>query len=443
MPKKSVYLVSLGCAKNTVDSESMMRLLINHGYSRTDRLDDASIILVNTCGFIQTARQESLDVLNTIATNKRDNQVLIAAGCMMERHASTTMDRIPNINGVLCTRRWVDIVELLNKIDSSNGIGTIRFDNNISTIPSYRDITPQIAIQGSSAYLKIADGCHRNCAFCSIPLIKGSTTSRPKEQILEDVKFLSGKNIKEIIILAQDTTSYGLDLGKKDGLIGLLKSITCAAPDIPWIRLMYAYPGRQTEKLLDSVNQMQQVLPYLDLPLQHAHPRILQSMKRPANIDRLINWLNRIRSTTPGLVLRSTFIVGYPGETENEFQFLLDFVRAMQFDHVGVFTYSFEAGTPSEALGDPIVEEIKLERRDRLMEIQQDISLQIHQSLVGSTLDVLIEGLDKKIAIGRSYRDAPEVDGMVIAEGRANIGDLLPVQIRKALPYDLIGKISR
>jgi ribosomal protein S12 methylthiotransferase len=442
MQKKSIYLISLGCAKNTVDSESMIRILRNAGYIQVDKLEKASHIIINTCGFIQSARQESIEVLRDVVTQKSEQQILIAAGCMMERNATWTIENVPGINGIIGTRRWMEIVQLLKKIHRNNQSGTISLDNNLPKYPSCVEPVPRIAIQGSSAYLKIADGCHRKCAFCSIPLIKGTIISRQEEEILKDVEYLTTKKIKEIIIIAQDSTSYGIDLGITDGLTGLLEKIAIIAPDIPWIRVMYTFPGIQAEKFVDSLHQNHRVLPYLDLPLQHAHPIVLRRMKRPANVENLANWLKKIRSRIPTLVLRSTFIVGYPGETDKEFQFLLDFVHEMRFDHIGVFPFSFETGTPSSPYGDPVPEELKLERRDQLMEAQQEISLQIHQSLVGCTLDVLIEGSDKNTVMGRSYRDAPEVDGLVIAEGKASVGDLIPVQIQKAMPYDLFGEIS-
>jgi len=306
------------------------------------------------------------------------------------------------------------------------------------------------APQGASAYLKIADGCRRPCAFCAIPAIKGTAVSRPMETILDEARRLRDSGVQEIILIAQDLTDYGHDLGLKDGLAQLLESLAQAVPDLPWVRLMYAYPGAVTPRLIDVMAGSQQILPYLDIPLQHGHRDTLLRMRRPANVEWVYRTLETMRARIPRLAIRTTFIVGYPGETEAEFQTLLDFVNDLQFDRVGVFTYSFEAGTPSADLPGHLPEAVKEERRARLMELQQSISLAKNQALVGQTLDVLIEGraqaetedgstLDDVISIGRSFRDAPEIDGYVLVEGSAPIGQIVPVRITGAMVYDLAG----
>ena len=264
--------------------------------------------------------------------------------------------------------------------------------------------------------LKIADGCRRPCAFCAIPLIKGTAVSRPPEKILEEARRLHELGVRELILIAQDTTDYGHDLGMKDGLASLLESMTSAIPELDWLRIMYAFPGYVTDRLIDVMASHPQILPYLDIPLQHAHPDTLTRMRRPANMDWVHATIGKMRQAMPKLAIRTVFIVGYPGETEKEFQTLLDFVQEMRFDHVGAFQFSFEPGTASEALGDPVPAEVKEERFQRLMELQQSISLQINQNLVGQTLDVLVEGFNNGIAVGRSYRDAPEIDGLVLIE---------------------------
>ena len=292
---------------------------------------------------------------------------------------------------------------------------------------------------GSSAYLKIADGCRRPCAFCSIPLIKGTAVSRPLEDIVEEAEILYENGIRELILIAQDSTDYGHDLGMKDGLAILLEEIVKAVPDMDWIRIMYAYPGYVTDRLIDVMAENPQILPYLDIPLQHASPEMLKRMKRPANMDWVHKTLAKMRERIENLTIRTTFIVGYPGETEEEFQALLDFIEEIRFDRVGAFQFSFEPGTTSEPLGDPVSAAIKEERWERLMEIQQNISLQVNQSYVGKTLDILIEGYDEEqgISIGRSYRDAPEIDGMVFIEGDAEVGEIVPARITGAMAYDL------
>jgi ribosomal protein S12 methylthiotransferase len=296
-------------------------------------------------------------------------------------------------------------------------------------------------VAGASAYIKVADGCRRPCAFCAIPLIKGTAVSRPVESIINEARTLRDAGVRELVLIAQDTTDYGHDLGMKDGLAILLEQLTDSVPDMDWIRVMYAYPGYVTDRLIDVMASRKQVLPYLDMPLQHAHPKTLYRMKRPSNIDWVHKTLAKMRAAMPELAIRTTFIVGYPGETDEEFQALYDFVNEIRFDRVGAFQFSFESGTTSAPLGDPVPASVKEERFARLMELQQSISLQVNQSYVGRTLDVLVEGFDNGISIGRSYRDAPEIDGMVLVEGKANIGDIVPVRITGAMAYDLTGAL--
>jgi len=297
-------------------------------------------------------------------------------------------------------------------------------------------------VSGASAYLKIADGCRRPCAFCAIPLIKGPAVSRPIEAILGDARQLQEAGVREVILIAQDTTDYGHDLGVKDGLAKLLEDLVKAIPDVDWIRVMYAYPGYVTDHLIEVMAENKQVLPYLDMPLQHADQNILRDMRRPANVDWVQRTIEKMRGAMPELALRTTFIVGYPGETEKVFGRLLDFIREIRFDRVGVFSYSPESGTAGEPLGDPILLAVKEERRDRLMGLQQRISLERNQAFLGETLPVLLEGCGDGISLGRSYRDAPEIDGMVIVEEEIPAGEMVQVRITGALEYDLSGVIA-
>ncbi|MEN6409788.1 MAG: MiaB/RimO family radical SAM methylthiotransferase, partial [Anaerolineaceae bacterium] len=285
-------------------------------------------------------------------------------------------------------------------------------------------------------------GCRHFCAFCAIPLIKGTTVSRPPEVILEEAHALQEMGVQELILIAQDTTDYGHDLGVKDGLASLLEQILIAAPEIPWIRVLYGYPGLVTDHLIDVMANEPRVMPYLDIPLQHAHPDMLRRMKRPADMDWVRSTLAKMRTAIPHLALRTTMIVGYPGETEAEFQTLLDFVEETRFDHLGAFTFSFEPGTASEPLGDPIPLEVKQERLERLMTLQERISLSRNQEWIGKNLSVLVEGTQDGISVGRSFRDAPEIDGLVIVEGEAPIGEIVPVQITGALAHDLTGVLK-
>ncbi len=432
------YLLSLGCAKNTVDSDSMAQLLMAEGYRPLSSPSRAEVLIVNTCGFIAPAREESIRHLRTLARKKQQGQWLIAAGCLTQRYGKQILEQVPGIDGILGTRRWMDIVQVVRQLrNTPHPQPLYHLPDEARTIgPDVPGISRSSRF-GGSAYLKIADGCRRPCAFCAIPLIKGPAVSRPMESILEEARQLQAQGVRELILIAQDTTDYGHDLGMKEGLATLLEHLVRAVPEIDWIRLLYAYPGHVTDRLIEVMANHRQILPYLDMPLQHAHPDTLRRMRRPANIEWVYRTIEKMRRIMPNLALRTTFIVGYPGETESEFNALLDFVRAMRFDRVGAFTFSFEPGTASEALGDPIPPEVKRERYERLMEVQQPISLEINQSFIGKRLDVLIEGHEKGISIGRSYRDAPEIDGLVIIEGEFPVGSIVPVQVSGAMTYDL------
>jgi ribosomal protein S12 methylthiotransferase len=302
--------------------------------------------------------------------------------------------------------------------------------------------TNRVAVQGASAYLKIADGCRRPCAFCSIPLIKGTLVSRSPDLVVRDALQLQSWGVKEINLIAQDTTDYGHDLGMKDGLATLLETMLPQIPQIPWVRLLYAYPGYVTDHLIEVMASQPQIVHYLDIPLQHADPELLKSMKRPSDIDWVLKTVEKMRTAMPDLSLRTTFIVGYPGETEAKFQTLLNFLDVIQFDHVGAFTFSFEPGTASEPLGDPVPEEVKLERLERLMKHQEKISLSRNQKWIGKTLDVLIEGQGDGISVGRSFRDAPEIDGLVIIEDELDEGEFFPIQITGSMTHDLTGHLA-
>jgi ribosomal protein S12 methylthiotransferase len=439
MEKSKFYLVSLGCAKNTVDSESIASLLIDAGYRATTKINQADVLIVNTCGFIGPAREESIQVLRDLAGQKREGQLLIAAGCLTQRYREVVAQQVPGIDGILGTRRWMDILKVIQAINGKPRTQTVYHLPDSATVGTDEQGVMRVAVQGASAYLKIADGCRRPCAFCAIPLIKGTAVSRPMDLILKEAQAMQAHGIKELILISQDTTDYGHDLGISNGLAVLLDEIVKAAPAIPWIRIMYAFPGYVTDRLIDVMANHPQVVPYLDMPLQHAHPAVLHRMRRPANMTWVDNTLAKMRAAIPHLALRTTFIVGYPGETEEEFQTLLDFISATRFDHAGAFTFSFEPGTTSEPLGDPVPAEVKQERLERLMTLQEQISMQNNQAFVGKTLDVLIEGHNQGISIGRSYRDAPEIDGMVIVEGKAPVGQLVPVTINGAMAHDLTG----
>jgi ribosomal protein S12 methylthiotransferase len=436
------HIVSLGCAKNTVDSDSMAALLQREGHSLTDSPDEADFLIVNTCGFIGPAKDESIHVLNELAARKQSGQRLIAAGCLTQRYGVEVTKRVSGIDGILGTRRWMDIVQVVQHLREQDHPEPLYHLPDVPQIGMDEKGVLRASVQGASAYLKIADGCRRPCAFCAIPLIKGSLVSRPLDVILDEAQQLEETGIRELILIAQDTTDYGHDLGMKNGLAVLLESLVNHVPAIDWIRVLYTFPGYVTDELIEVMAEHPQILHYLDIPLQHGHPGVLKRMRRPANIEWVYKTVEKIRKIMPDMAIRTTFIVGYPGETEQEFQTLLNFMADLRFDRVGAFTFSFEPGTSSENLGDPIPAEVKQERRDRLMLLQQQISLEKNQAFVGKTLPVLVEGAGDGISLGRTYRDAPEIDGMVMIESEIPSGQILPVRITGAMVYDLVGVLK-
>jgi ribosomal protein S12 methylthiotransferase len=442
MKAKTFHIVSLGCAKNTVDSDSMSQLLIGSGYRLVQKPTSASIVIVNTCGFIGPAKQESLEELSELAARKRQGQLLIAAGCLTQRYGAEVARQVPGIDGILGTRRWMDIVEVVSKLRNGRHPRPLYHLPEVPTVGQDEGGVHRVSIQGASAYIKIADGCRQPCAFCAIPLIKGTAVSRPLPVILDEARQLQDLGVRELILIAQDSTDYGHDLGMQDGLATLLEKLVQAAPAVDWLRIMYAYPGYVTDRLMEVMASHRQILPYLDIPLQHAHPQVLRRMRRPANMDWVHRTIGKMRQLMPELALRTTFIVGYPGETEAEFQTLLDFIQEIRFDKVGAFQFSYEPGTASEPLGDPIPADVKQARYEQVMLLQQGISLQRNQALVGRKLDILVEGQGDELSLGRSYREAPEVDGMVIIDGKAPLGALLPVKITGAFAYDLTGVVE-
>ncbi|MDD5191124.1 MAG: 30S ribosomal protein S12 methylthiotransferase RimO [Dehalococcoidales bacterium] len=440
---KTFHIVSLGCAKNTVDSDSMAQLLTAAGYKQTGNPERAQVLIVNTCGFIGTAKDESYNVLKELAGTKKTGQILIAAGCLTQRYGAEVNGQVSGIDGIMGTRRWMDIVQLVENLRTKTHPESRYHLPETDAVGKDEKGALRVAVQGASAYIKIADGCGRPCAFCAIPLIKGTTISRRMELILSEAVYLQERGIREIILIAQHTTDYGYDLGMKNGLALLLSKLTEAAPNVDWIRIMYAYPGYVTDELIEVMAKHKQILHYLDIPLQHAHPAVLKRMLRPTNIEWVYKTLEKMRQAMPDLALRTTFIVGYPGETEKEFQTLIDFIGEIRFDKVGAFKFSLEPGTACEPLGDTVPDEVKEERLQRLMTRQQQISLERNREFIGRKLDVLIEGAGQGVSIGRSYRDAPEIDGLVIVKGETATGQIIPVNIKEAMPYDLSGTATR
>jgi ribosomal protein S12 methylthiotransferase len=436
------YLESLGCPKNLVDAQGMARMLKHLGYQPVADPRQAQVLIVNTCGFIEDARKESIDELLLLARDKRQDQVLIASGCLSQFWGQALTDTVPGLDALLGTRRWSEIGALLGDLQK----GRVEHPQSYLSLPGEPLLTaagdgPRAARQGASSYLKIADGCSAPCSFCAIPLIKGPTVSRPAKDVVQDAIDLVNQGVKEIVLIAQDTTAYGRDWGDADALSGLMQRILDATPDLHWLRLMYAYPAHVSQRLIEVMAGDPRVCHYLDLPLQHAHPDVLRRMKRPANLERTRRLIAGLRAAMPDLAIRSSFIVGYPGETEGEFRALLDFVVQTRFDRVGVFLYSPEQGTAASALAGRVPQEAKAERYDRLMALQQCISLEINEAQVGRKLDVLVEGQGDGLSVGRSYRDAPEIDGLVLLPGDLPVGSLARVRISGAMEYDLTGEL--
>ena len=441
------YLMTLGCPKNTVDSEGMAMLLQGAGYRGTAFPKDADVLIVNTCGFLAAAEEESVATLQALAEAKRDGQILIAAGCMAQRNGGRIVREVPGVDGLLGTRRWMEIVPFVQNLRGGGGQRAFgRYALLGDPESALLAATPRPQVVSGSAYLKISDGCNAPCAFCSIPSFKGKLRSRPQQAIVAEARALVTAGAQEIIIIGQDTTDYGRDLGKPNALPDLLQAILDGAPDLRWLRLMYAYPGHVSQRLIDVMASDPRICHYLDIPLQHGDLAVLRRMFRPSNTDQLLATFKAMRQAMPDMAFRSTFIVGLPGETEAEFEGLLAFMDAIQFDKVGVFTFSPEPGTPATDMPDQVPEEIKMARYEQAMALQQRISLARNQGQVGRTLDVLVEGAgeltDQKgpVAIARSYRDAPEVDGLVIVPGVLPMGQMTRVHITGAMEYDLLGE---
>lgn len=448
--RQTYHLVTLGCPKNEVDSDGMEMLLRQADFGVSADAGGADVLIVNTCGFLEAAKEESIGVLQELADGKRRDQMLIAAGCLAQRNGQEVLERVPKVEGLLGTRRWMDVVELIKQVRGGPEQRQLqRYSLLGEPDETFVQAVPRPPVSGGSAYLKISDGCNAPCAFCTIPSFKGKLRSRPVEALVDEANALVEAGAKELVIVAQDTTDFGRDQGEPDSLPRLLSALCNRTGDaLKWVRLMYAYPGHVSDGLIEVMASQEKVVPYLDMPLQHGDPRTLRRMRRPSRLEMVYDHVDKLRAAMPDIALRTTFIVGYPGETEEEFQGLLKFAQAMEFDKVGAFPFSPEPGTPAAALPDPVPEEEKEERYGRLMEVQQPISLRKNQEQVGKVLDILVEGqgeIDESgapLLMGRSYRDAPEVDGLVLVPGIADApaGTILEVHINGALEYDLVGE---
>lgn len=430
-------ILTLGCPKNDVDAEMMGQLLREAGHVPEASVRRADLLIVNTCAFVHDARDESYGVLRELAAAKRRGQYLVAAGCLAQRYAGEIYRQVPGVDAVLGTQSWPQVADLLRALQSDR--------RSRPTIAGVSDLLVTSVARrptASTAYLKIADGCSATCAFCAIPLIKGPQRSKPQGDILREVRELVDQGVREIVLIAQNSTAYGRDLGLGDALPGLLEEICAAAPTLDWLRILYAYPQDISPRLIETMARLPQVCHYVDLPLQHAHPDVLRRMRRPSDIDAVRRLLEDLRAAMPDMALRTTFIVGYPGETEDEFAALLAFLEEERFDKVGVFAYSREDGTRAADLPDQVPAEVAAERLERAMLAQQGISRQRNEEQVGRTLRVLVEGSSEGLSVGRSYRDAPEIDGLVLIAGEQEPGAFVQARVISAQEYDLVAEIA-
>lgn len=432
-----IALINHGCAKNLVDSELMLGLLAEKGHEVTLDEDEAQIVIVNTCSFIHDAEKESVQaILQMVNKGKK----VIVSGCLPQKHNEDLKDAIPEIAAMIGTSNIREIVSVVDRVaDEKNE----EYISCVSEKPEYvypENVERQQITMGASSYVKIADGCNYHCGYCIIPNLRGIYHSRPIENIIEEVKTLVNKGVSEIVLIAQDTTSYGIDLYKKQMLPKLLRELN-KIENLSWIRIMYAYPSQMTDELIDAVAECEKVVKYIDLPLQHSDKTILENMRRPAfDYEELIN---KIRTRIPNVAIRTAFIVGYPGETDEQFEHLYNFVKKMRFDKMGVFEYSREKNTASYSMSDQVPAKIKHERYKKLMALQQGISYEINQSYIGKTIPCIVESFtDDGVVIMRSEHDAPEIDGLVYVKSDKPVvpGDIETVEIEKADEYDLFGK---
>ena len=430
--------VSLGCAKNLVDTEVMLGIMQENGIELTAEPADADILIVNTCAFILSAKEESVTTILNLAEYKQNGRckALIAAGCLGQLYKLELLDEMPEVDAVIGTGAWNRIMEAIEKVLSGRRVILIGEKEII-----YDSKTPRLRTTPKYfAYVKIAEGCNNRCAFCSIPLIRGKQISRPIEDVVAEVERLVSQGVKEINLIAQDTTAYGTDIYGRPKLVELLRALV--KTDVHWIRILYAYPKRFSDELIDLIAAEEKICNYVDLPLQHASNKILRRMNRPDTRESIEALLKKIRAKIPGVVVRSTFIVGFPGETDEDFLELKNFLQAQRLDKVGVFTYSREENTAAYNFPDQIPEEVMQERYHDLMSLQSLISQELNKELEGRELEVLIEGRDEetsKVVAGRSYRDAPEVDGLVYIENdeSSKAGDLVRVKVLAGFVYDI------
>ena len=424
--EKVVNIISLGCAKNLVDSEILLGGLHKSGVAVTDNPENADTIIINTCGFLDIAREESVDTILQAAELKKTGRPseLVVMGCLSERYPEELASEVPEIDQIFGSNDHRQIISFLTGKDFSKDDPL--FFRSLMTPNHY-------------AYIKIAEGCDNGCSFCSIPIMRGLQKSRTIPAIMEEAMILAENGTKELLVIAQDSTSYGWDLDQKVYLSDLLKNLN-TVDGIEWIRVHYAHPAHLSQRIIDSIADSDKVCNYLDMPVQHASDIILKSMKRGLNQQGIRDRINRLRDASPGIAIRTTLIVGYPGETEEDFTELFNFVKDIRFDRLGVFTYSEEEGTSAAHLDDNIPQEVKNDRKNQIIELQHDISLARNESFIGKNIRVLVDQTENNIGVGRTEYDSPEIDNIVQIEGKVSRGQFVNIIVNDANEYELIGK---
>jgi ribosomal protein S12 methylthiotransferase len=432
----TIAVTHLGCEKNRVDTEHMLGLLVQAGYGVDANEELADYVIVNTCSFIEEARAESVRTLVELAEAKKK---IVITGCLAQHFKDELLEEIPEAVALVGTGDYNKIVDVIQRAEAGERVKEVSAEPTYiadETVPRYRTTAE------GTAYLRVAEGCNYRCAFCIIPHLRGDQRSRSIESIVAEAQQLAAEGVQELVLISQITTNYGVDIYGQPQLAELLYAL--GEVDIPWIRMHYAYPTGLTPKVIQAIKKVPNVLPYLDLPLQHSHPEVLRAMNRPWQGRVNDDIIHQIKDALPEAVMRTTFIVGFPGETDEQFEHLVEFVQRHEFDHVGVFTYSAEEGTPGATMPNQIPQAVMDARRDRLMQTQQPISLKRNEAEVGKVVDVLIEQVNPATGemIGRSLRYAPDVDGLVYVKGQAALGQLAKVRIDTADVYDLFGSIQ-
>ena len=438
----NILFISLGCDKNLVDSEVMLGLLDKKGYKIVDEESEADVIVINTCCFINDAKEESVQTILEMAEYKKEGRLkaLIVTGCLAQRYQQEILDEIPEVDAVLGTTSYDKITEAVEEALAGNGHVEVTDINALPLVDEKRLVTTG----GHFAYLKIAEGCDKHCTYCIIPKLRGNYRSVPMERLIKEAEDLAEQGVKELILVAQETTVYGQDIYGEKSLHKLLKEL-CKISGIRWIRILYCYPEEIDDNLIQVIKEEPKICHYLDLPIQHASDEILKRMGRRTSKEQLVEIIGKLRSEIPDIALRTTLITGFPGESEANHEELMEFVDEMEFDRLGVFTYSPEEDTPAADMPEQIEESVKEDRQAELMELQQDIAFDKAEDMVGSEVLMMVEGkvADENVYVGRTYKDAPNVDGLIFVHTDAELitGDFAKVKVAGALEYDLIGEL--